>query len=348
MDQHPRSPKAVTSSCGRCSVRTRTPTRPQRSSAGVVRRSRPTPRAFVWGLQLLETGRPPRCARSARAACGEVFVPEIGPAPGTSARSSAATACVVSRRIRWPRPPKHHLRLRPPWSSPRTTGGLTAEWMTAGRTSAHASPMSIYEVHLGSWRQGLSYQQLAEELTNYVVAHGFTHVEFLPVMEHPFGGSWGYQVSAYTRPPHGSATRRLPPSGGPTAPSGHRRDRGLGPGALPPTSSPSPVSTAPPVRARRSAAGRTPRLGHVRLRLRPPPEVRNFLVANAVYWCEEFHIDGLRVDAVASMLYLDYSRNEGRMVPNAYGGRREPDAVTVPAGDEHHRLQAQAGRVHRR
>ena len=64
----------------------------------------------------------------------------------------------------------------------------------------HASPMSIYEVHLGSWRQGLSYRQLAEELTDYVVAHGFTHVEFLPVMEHPFGGSWGYQVSAYYAP----------------------------------------------------------------------------------------------------------------------------------------------------
>ncbi|MEZ5119387.1 MAG: 1,4-alpha-glucan branching protein GlgB [Candidatus Nanopelagicales bacterium] len=202
-------------------------------------------------------------------------------------------------------------------------------WMqTRTHHPVHASPMSVYEVHLGSWRQGLSYRQLAEELTDYVVAHGFTHVELLPVMEHPFGGSWGYQVSAYYAP-----TARF------GTPDDFRflvdRLHQAGVGVL--------VDWVPAHFPKDDFAlarfDGTPLYEHADpFRGEHPdwgtyvfdfgrPEVRNFLVANAVYWCEEFHIDGLRVDAVASMLYLDYSRNEGEWSPNAYGGRENLDAV---------------------
>jgi 1,4-alpha-glucan branching enzyme len=202
-------------------------------------------------------------------------------------------------------------------------------WMQErSKHPAHASAMSIYEVHLGSWRQGLSYRQLADELTDYVVAHGFTHVEFLPVMEHPFGGSWGYQVSAYYAP-----TARF----GTPDDFRHLVDRlhQAGIGVL--------VDWVPAHFPKDEFAlarfDGTPLYEHADpLRGEHPdwgtyvfdfgrPEVRNFLVANAVYWCEQFHIDGLRVDAVASMLYLDYSREPGQWSPNAYGGRENLDAV---------------------
>ncbi|WP_062380197.1 1,4-alpha-glucan branching protein GlgB [Demequina pelophila] len=193
---------------------------------------------------------------------------------------------------------------------------------------AHRSPMSVYEVHLGSWRMGLGYRQLADELVEYVQRLGFTHVEFLPVMEHPFGGSWGYQVSGYYAP-----TSRF---GSPDE-LRHLIDRlhqaGIGvildwvPGHFPKDE---------------WALGRfdgTPLYEHADpMRGEQPDwgtfifdfgrtEVRNFLVANALYWLQEFHVDGLRVDAVASMLYLDYSREEGQWRPNEHGGRENLDAI---------------------
>ena len=190
------------------------------------------------------------------------------------------------------------------------------------------SPMSIYEVHLGSWRQGLSYTELAEHLTNYVVGQGFTHVEFLPVMEHPFGGSWGYQVTSYYAP-----TSRF---GNPDE-FRHVIDRlhqaGIGvimdwvPAHFPKDEfalarfDGTPLFEHPDPRR-----GEHPDWGTFVFDF-GRTEVRNFLVANAVFWCEVFHIDGLRVDAVASMLYLDYSRNEGEWSPNQYGGRENLDAV---------------------
>ncbi len=189
-------------------------------------------------------------------------------------------------------------------------------------------PMSTYEVHLLSWRPGLSYRQLAEELTQYVVQQGFTHVEMLPVAEHPFGGSWGYQVTSYYAP-----TSRL---GSPDdfrflVDSLHQ----AGIGVL--------VDWVPAHFPKDSwALGRfdgTPLYEHSDPRRGEQldwgtyvfdfgrAEVRNFLVANALYWLQEFHIDGLRVDAVASMLYLDYSRPEGGWSPNIYGGRENLEAV---------------------
>ena len=203
------------------------------------------------------------------------------------------------------------------------------DWLAAraGRDLS-AAPMSIYEVHLGSWRTGLSYRELAEQLVDYVRELGFTHVELLPVAEHPFGGSWGYQVSSYYAP-----TSRF----GSPDDFRHLVDtlHGAGVGVL--------VDWVPAHFPKDEwSLGRfdgTPLYEHPDPRLGEHPdwgtyvfdfgraEVRNFLVANATYWLEEFHVDGLRVDAVASMLYLDYSREDGEWVPNRYGGRENLDAV---------------------
>jgi 1,4-alpha-glucan branching enzyme len=205
-----------------------------------------------------------------------------------------------------------------------------AEWMArrAKAPGAHETPFSVYEVHLPSWRPGLTYRQLAEELPAYVHDLGFTHVEFLPVMEHPFGGSWGYQVSSYYAP-----TARL---GSPDdfkylVDALHRAGIGVivdwvpahfpkDEWALARFDGTPLYEPADPRRAEHPDWG-TLEFDYGR------SEVRNFLVANAVFWAEEYHIDGLRVDAVASMLYLDYSREGGEWVPNEHGGRENWDAV---------------------
>ncbi|CAL8980253.1 1,4-alpha-glucan branching enzyme GlgB [Cellulomonas sp. T2.31MG-18] len=196
-------------------------------------------------------------------------------------------------------------------------------------TDPHTGPLSIYEVHLGSWRQGLSYRDLATQLTDYVRQTGFTHVEFMPVAEHPFGGSWGYQVSSYYAP---------------TSRFGHPDDlrylvnalheAGIGvivdwvPAHFPKDDwslgrfdGTSLYEDPDPLR------GEHPDWGTYIFNF-GRAEVRNFLVANATYWFEEFHVDGLRVDAVASMLYLDYSRKDGQWRPNQYGGRENLDAIS--------------------
>jgi 1,4-alpha-glucan branching enzyme len=205
-----------------------------------------------------------------------------------------------------------------------------SDWMSAraGRQPVR-EPMSIYEVHLGSWRPGLSYRQLATELVDYVTDLGFTHVEFLPVAEHPFAGSWGYQVTSYYAP-----TSRF----GDPDDFRHLVDalHQAGVGVL--------LDWVPAHFPRDEWAlarfDGTPLYEHADPRLGAHPdwgtlifnygraEVRNFLVANAVYWLEEFHVDGLRVDAVASMLYLDYSRKQGEWLPNRYGGRENLDAIS--------------------
>ena len=203
------------------------------------------------------------------------------------------------------------------------------EWMAArGATDPHNGPLSVYEVHLGSWRQGLSYRELAHQLTEYVLDLGFTHVELLPVAEHPYAPSWGYQVTGYY-----AATSRF----------GHPDDlrylidtlhrAGIGvivdwvPGHFPKDEwalaqfdgtalyeHPDPL------------LGEQPDWGTYVFNY-GRNEVRNFLVANAVYWLTEFHVDALRVDAVASMLYLDYSRQPGQWRPNRHGGRENLEAI---------------------
>ena len=201
------------------------------------------------------------------------------------------------------------------------------EWLAErARGGWHERPMSIYEVHAGSWRQGLSYRQLADELVDYVVEHGFTHIEFMPLAEHPFGGSWGYQVTSYYAP-----TSRF---GSPDdlrylVDKAHQAGIGVIVDWVP--------AHFPKDEWALARFDGTPLYEHGDPRRGEQldwgtyvfdfgrSEVRNFLVANALYWCKEFHVDGIRVDAVASMLYLDYSRDE--WVPNVHGGRENLEAM---------------------
>ncbi len=203
------------------------------------------------------------------------------------------------------------------------------KWMAhRGDVPVHEAPFSVYEVHLPSWRPGLTYRQLAEELPAYVNDLGFTHVEFMPVAQHPFAGSWGYQVTGFYAP-----TARL---GSPDdfkylVDALHRAGIGVIMDWVPAHFPKDDWALArfdgdplyEPGDARRAEH---PDWGTLEFDY-GRTEVRNFLVANATYWCEEFHIDGLRVDAVASMLYLDYSRESGQWAPNAYGGREDLAAM---------------------
>ncbi len=209
-------------------------------------------------------------------------------------------------------------------------------WIGARSKGPHwQRPMSVYEVHLGSWRRipeeggrTLTYAELAETLPAYVAGMGFTHVELMPIAEHPFGGSWGYQVSSYYAP-----TSRY---GDPDSLRGlidafHAAGIGVIVDWVP---AHFPRDDWALARFDGSALyehadprqGSHPDWGTLVFNL-GRNEVRNFLVANALYWFSEFHIDGLRVDAVASMLYLDYSREPGEWVPNVFGGRENLDTV---------------------
>jgi 1,4-alpha-glucan branching enzyme len=192
------------------------------------------------------------------------------------------------------------------------------------------SPVSVYEVHLGSWRLGLTYQQMATELVDYVLVNGFTHVEFLPVTEHPYGPSWGYQVTSFFAPTSRFGT---PDDFRFLVDALHRAGIGVILDWVP--------AHFPKDEWALAKFDGTALYEHEDPRLGEHPdwgtlifnfgrnEIRNFLVASALYWLDEFHIDGLRVDAVASMLYLDYSRKEGEWLPNRFGGRENLEAVQL-------------------
>jgi 1,4-alpha-glucan branching enzyme len=211
-----------------------------------------------------------------------------------------------------------------------------ADWMTRrAQDNWLQSPISVYEVHLGSWRRipeegnrWLSYRELGDQLIPYVKDLGYTHIELLPIMEHPYDGSWGYQTLGYF-----AATSRF---GSPTefmefVDRCHQADIGV-------------FLDWTPAHFPRDAHGLaffdgTHLYEHADPRQGTHPdwgtlvynygrnEVQNFLLSNALFWLDKFHIDGLRVDAVASMLYLDYSRKEGEWVPNRYGGRENLEAI---------------------
>ncbi len=210
------------------------------------------------------------------------------------------------------------------------------EWMTERvKRNALDSPLSIYEVHLGSWRRApgegnrwLTYRELASLLADYIHDAGFTHVEFLPVSEHPFDGSWGYETTGYFAP-----TSRF---GDPTDFMylvDHLHQRGIG-----------VILDWVPAHFPKDEAGLAYFDGtHLYEHADPRQgqysdwntfafnygrhEVRTFLVSNALFWLDKYHVDGLRVDAVASMLYLDYGRKQGEWIPNRYGGRENIDAI---------------------
>ncbi len=202
-------------------------------------------------------------------------------------------------------------------------------WMTRrAATHAVAQPLSVYEVHVGSWRGGLGYREIADPLIQHVTETGFTHVEFMPLAEHPFGGSWGYQVSGYYSP-----TSRFGTPDDLRYLIDRLHQAGIGvivdwvPGHFPKDAfalarfDGQPLYEHPDPRRGEHQDWGTLIFDYGR------PEVKNFLVANALYWFEEFHVDGLRVDAVASMLYLDYSRNAGEWEPNIHGGRENLEAI---------------------
>ncbi|WIY83834.1 1,4-alpha-glucan branching protein GlgB [Propionimicrobium sp. PCR01-08-3] len=217
------------------------------------------------------------------------------------------------------------------WESDYEWGNAEQIWLDErAQTNVYESQMSIYELHLGSWRKGLSYLELAEQLPQYVKWQGYTHVEMMPVMAHPFPGSWGYQVTGYFAP---DARLGTPDDFRVLVEALHAEGIGVildwVPGHFPKDD---------------WALGRfdgTALYEHADPRQGEQPdwgtyvfnfgrnEVKSFLVSNALYWVQQFHVDALRVDAVASMLYLDYSRAEGQWVPNKYGGRENLEAIDL-------------------
>ncbi len=293
----------------------------------------------------------------------ELFLPGVG--PGARYKYEIVTA---DGRVTLKADPMAFATEVPPGTASIVAAPPAHDWRDAlwlaqrAQGDALAKPMSIYEVHLGSWRwrggageargdatpgnagaggagpheagEGpavalgpLTYLELAEQLPDYVASMGFTHVELLPVAEHPFGGSWGYQVSAYYAPTarFGSADdfRVL-------VDALHRRGIGVlvdwVPAHFPRDDWALARFDGTALYEHAGPMGAHPDWGTLVFNV-GRHEVRNFLVANALFWAEEFHIDGLRVDAVASMLYLDYSRQPGEWVPNEFGGNENLQAV---------------------
>ena len=211
------------------------------------------------------------------------------------------------------------------------------EWLSRRREhNSLKAPMSIYEVHLGSWMRSsedgnrpLSYLEIAPKLTAYVQEMGFTHVEFLPVMEHPFYGSWGYQTTGYFAP---TSRYGNPQDFMHLVDSLHQSNIGVILDWVP--------SHFPADEHGLGYFDGTHLYEHADMRQGYHPdwnsyifnykrnEVRSFLLSSALFWLDKHHADGLRVDAVASMLYLDYSRQEGEWIPNIYGGKENIEAIS--------------------
>lgn len=260
----------------------------------------------------------------------EIFIPDVG----LGVKYKFAICTVDGRWVDHADPMARQTEIPPLTASVVNESNYDwqdSAWMQGRRDfQPWRSPVSAYEIHLGSWKLGLSYRELASELTTYVLEHGFTHVEFLPVTEHPYGPSWGYQVTSFFAP-----TSRF---GSPDefrflVDALHAAGIGVILDWVP--------AHFPKDEWALAKFDGTALYEHADPRLGEHPdwgtlifnfgrnEVRNFLVASALYWLEEFHIDGLRVDAVASMLYLDYSRKEGQWLPNRHGGRENLEAVAL-------------------
>jgi 1,4-alpha-glucan branching enzyme len=266
----------------------------------------------------------------------EIFIPGIGPGEKYKFELRAKGGVVFAKAdpyaMRFELPPRSASVVAAPpsyaWSDERWMGERAAQNSWLDR------PMSVYEVHLGSWARGadgerfLSYRELAERLVPYVSELGFTHIELLPVMEHPFAGSWGYQVVGFFAP-----TSRLgePDDFRAFVDACHRAGIGV-------------ILDWVPGHFPKDAHGLARFDGTALYEHEDPRkgehqdwgtlifnygrnEVRSFLLSSGLFWLEQYHLDGLRVDAVASMLYLDYSREAGQWVPNKYGGRENLEAI---------------------
>lgn len=260
----------------------------------------------------------------------EIFIPDLG--PGVKYKFA-----VEGRDGRWV---DHADPLARQTETPPHTASIVNEsdfkwgderWMNLrSMYQPWRSPVSVYEVHLGSWKPGLNYRELAAELADYVKDQGFTHIEFLPVTEHPYSPSWGYQVTSYFAPTSRFGT---PDEFRYLVDHLHKNEIGIILDWVP--------AHFPKDEWALARFDGTALYEHEDPKLGEHPdwgtlifnfgrnEVRNFLVASALYWLDEFHIDGLRVDAVASMLYLDYSRKEGEWIPNEHGGRENLAAVKL-------------------
>ena len=266
----------------------------------------------------------------------ELFVPDVR--PGSLYKFEILTR---DKQIRLKTDPFAAAMELPPETASKVVGNSTYAWKDEKwmhdrpHREPVREPMLTYEVHLGSWARvpeegdrWLNYREIAPRLVDHVKKLGFTHVELLPIAEHPFTGSWGYQVSGYFAP-----TARFGTPDDFRFFVDHCHEAGIG----------VIVDWVPAHFPKDDFALRrfdgTALFEHEDPRLGEHPdwgtlifnygrkEVRNFLIANALYWLEEFHIDGLRVDAVASMLYLDYSRQPGQWLRNRYGGRENIDAI---------------------
>lgn len=264
----------------------------------------------------------------------EIFVPDLAPGVVYKFEIRARNGDVFLKSDPYGR----HFELRPATACivepPNEFPWQDDAWMKArAEFDWQHKPMSIYEVHLGSWQRGpegelLNYREIARRLVAHAKYFGFTHVELMPVTEHPYDKSWGYQTTGYYAPTSRFGT-----------PDDFRRfvdychDHGIG-----------VILDWVPAHFPKDAHGlawydgtalyehEDPRLGEHKdwstlIFNFGRYEVKNFLISSALFWLEEFHIDGLRVDAVASMLYLDYSRKEGEWIPNKYGGRENLEAI---------------------
>jgi 1,4-alpha-glucan branching enzyme len=266
----------------------------------------------------------------------EIFIPHLGPHTVYKYEIKTQSNTLITKSD----PYAFYAEHRPKTASivyDLTNEGWTDEaWIQKRDTTpAHNRPMSIYEVHLGSWRRNpqegnrsLTYRELAHELVDYVLEMGYTHLELMPIMEHPLDQSWGYQVTGYFAP-----TSRFGTPDDFKYFVNHCHNNGIG-----------VILDWVPAHYPKDAHGLAYFDGsalyeHADPRQGAHPdwgtlifnygrnEVRNFLIANAIFWAEKYHIDGLRVDAVASMLYLDYSRENGEWIPNKYGGRENLEAI---------------------
>jgi len=266
----------------------------------------------------------------------ELFVPDV--APGALYKFEMLTAAGT---LRLKADPFAFATETPPGTASRVAESGNYEWADQAWMEARLQrdwqrePMRTYELHIGSWRRipeernrPLTYRELAAELLPHVKDLGFTHIELLPIAEHPFEGSWGYQVTGYYAPTSRFGT---PDDFRYFVDACHREGIGVlidwVPAHFPKDDFALRLFDGTALYEHEDPRqGEHPDWGTLIFNF-GRPEVANFLVANALYWLDEFHIDGLRVDAVASMLYLDYSREHGEWIPNRHGGRENLEAV---------------------